>query len=996
MFTSLYDQIALTALLRHHLTPTLGKKAVKQIIRAIEKNQDWFNRTIIEPRVFNSEFGGSTYYPLATTAKTVDRNHGIAQAIAADDPDFREFKPDLLGGVALFANALCVSESDTHDETQTVRRPSERVVLDDHHIFTFEFDVADPAFLGEQLSWLRSSKNPLDCRMGAFFRYLSGFADFRGLTVCWSGHKSLHIHVVFATDLARVRLRLDRVGTSNLRAGLIAHWERLEPELLRILGVQHHRPDPHLKYPESYRPLPNGGRLIEVGHKLGLPEGIHIPQVTLWERARERAGGDDLPLFFTAEPFQADLTGAATRSLPKTKFTTAKKLGNTMSADEVAYCEDRLREWFSGWPRFDHLTFEGGRWVAKFRNSANDRTPSSVMREDYSTIHPVGRDAEGLAHRPLEFPLGFMLRVWCGQLAEEKDRLDAAVSFTEIMNGDEIKPLNPFERRFRERVHDAASAAWSMRHLILSVAPSHECLLISGPEGVGKTSVAMAEHRQIVRDLGRRGDTMMSMYAFASYEAAEDKCADFNRMNAATRFIGIVLPSFGRMYEKACSHFGIAQISAEDAARRGFKSRMDAIVTLQPKVRDYFREQHKAMWGEIGSLTPVFFTVHQVAHDWRTFGPTRLMSAPSRWDEPVSDKVGHRRKLRQETTLGLLVHDEVKVESLVEMQPEAVMRWVEDLVRSNPTVWKRDGVGLSDAWKSYNALVQQRGMPVIDEHNIEIGFEDARRLAAKRFSEFDHVVTIDSGEYEGRTRADNDNADEEEQRRRDIYGCRHGRDWMIAPRGWWRGVAKRVILLTTEAVPTAVARAADPSFAIYDLEAPLAGRDEVQVHASRFVRGDNLARLCAEFRAERPEKDFKIVSNRAAMLEGSMSHASARGSNDLIGQNVVQTMTFMTPDEYEMMQALNAWAGRRDLVGLRHIDEFNQSAGRNLGFRRRGQPEHHLLVHRRLFDLLVNSPAQVMGRPGTRCGSASTAISATRSGGRGRPATKPLGKSYSF
>jgi hypothetical protein len=98
------------------------------------------------------------------------------------------------------------------------------------------------------------------------------------------------------------------------------------------------------------------------------------------------------------------------------------------------------------------------------------------------------------------------------------------------------------------------------------------------------------------------------------------------------------------------------------------------------------------------------------------------------------------------------------------------------------------------------------------------------------------------------------------------------------------------------------------------------------------------------------------------MLEGSMSHASARGSNDLIGQNVVQTMTFMTPDEYEMMQALNAWAGRRDLVGLRHIDEFNQSAGRNLGFRRRGQPEHHLLVHRRLFDLLVNSPAQVMGR----------------------------------
>lgn len=142
----------------------------------------------------------------------------------------------------------------------------------------------------------------------------------------------------------------------------------------------------------------------------------------------------------------------------------------------------------------------------------------------------------------------------------------------------------------------------------------------------------------------------------------------------------------------------------------------------------------------------------------------------------------------------------------------------------------------------------------------------------------------------------------------------------------------------------------------------MAGRDEVQVHASRSVRGDNLARLCAEFRSERPEQAFAVVSNRAAMLSESMSHATARGSNDLIGQNIVQTMTFMTPDEYEMLQALNAWTGRRDLVGLRHVDEFNQSAGRNLGFRRRGEVEHHLLVHRRLFELLATSPAQVMGR----------------------------------
>jgi hypothetical protein len=85
-----------------------------------------------------------------------------------------------------------------------------------------------------------------------------------------------------------------------------------------------------------------------------------------------------------------------------------------------------------------------------------------------------------------------------------------------------------------------------------------------------------------------------------------------------------------------------------------------------------------------------------------------------------------------------------------------------------------------------------------------------------------------------------------------------------------------------------------------------------------------------------------------------MTHARARGSNDLIGRNVLQTMTFMTPDEYERLQALNAWTGRSDLVSLRHIDEFNQTAGRNLGFRGREGVEHHLLINPRLSLLLLD------------------------------------------
>jgi hypothetical protein len=67
-------------------------------------------------------------------------------------------------------------------------------------------------------------------------------------------------------------------------------------------------------------------------------------------------------------------------------------------------------------------------------------------------------------------------------------------------------------------------------------------------------------------------------------------------------------------------------------------------------------------------------------------------------------------------------------------------------------------------------------------------------------------------------------------------------------------------------------------------------------------------------RAHHPDDNYFIVSNKVKMLTATISHAAARGSNDLMEKNILQTMTFMTPDEYERLQALNAWTGRSDLT----------------------------------------------------------------------------------
>lgn len=72
-------------------------------------------------------------------------------------------------------------------------------------------------------------------------------------------------------------------------------------------------------------------------------------------------------------------------------------------------------------------------------------------------------------------------------------------------------------------------------------------------------------------------------------------------------------------------------------------------------------------------------------------------------------------------------------------------------------------------------------------------------------------------------------------------------------------------------------------------------------------------------------------------------------------------MAFMSPAKYERVQAISAWAGRFDACLLRHVDEFNQTAGRNMGFRGREGSRHHLLVNPRLFALLWRARSRGAG-----------------------------------
>jgi hypothetical protein len=935
-----------------YVEPTLGARAHAQFVAATRRGSHLLVNAVLRPSLFRPDVDDDSYYPVAATPYEPGRNHLLAERLATDPVWVASFNADPFVALTHFANPLRIGQQvwDEWREEHVWTAPKDRVVLGYHQILTYEFDIADREFLNLQLSWLRTSKNRLDCKAGELFRHCSQYTDFAGITVNYSGNKSLHIHIVFDTLHAR-SLRLHERG--SLRAGIAAHWNDLHQELLRVLDVPAGvTADRSLRFPESYRRLPNGMRCIESDkHLLGIPKDTAVQQVTLWEEWRDRAAAGATASFWRPGLFFPTPASPSTRSSTVSPADQpAQRPIGRLSPEEFAYCEAQLRQLYPDWPRFDHLAHEGGRYVARFLNSDADTNPASIMREDHRAVLLQGRDAAGLRPRRLPYPLGTMMRLW---VAKHRS-LGAGPS--DIDYGDHILPPapklhseDPLAADFRV-ASDKETASREVAKLLRRTLTRHERSWICAPEGIRKTSSLIAHQHRMHAWLEARGEPTLTLHAFADYAAAITKCDDFNAVQGSRGFLGVVVPSFTRAYEEACSTVGVEPLSVRRAAEAGYPSRWAAIEDLQPAVLDELRVRHAAMWASLQGKKPVLFTVHQVAHHWSENSPSRLMLAPDFWRGRLGDPV-HDRLCRQQTMLGLLVHDEVKAEHLVAMYPAEVVDWVAALAVSAPGCWRGRRGGAAALLRSFDTFVAAQGFPNIAGRPREIRFEEAREIAAIAGSSWAEVVTAWSGEYG----VPDDEEAEDDLVRRDIYQMRIGRRWRVAPRGWWRGVATRVVVLTTEAVPTAVARHLSPDWSVLELETPLLPRDEVEVHALRGVTSAGLPGLVKEWR-QRLGGDIYVVSNKVACLPETRSHAAARGANDLIGRDLLQTMTFLSPEEVERLEALNAWTARGDLIRLRHVDEFNQSAGRNLGFRRQGTCRHHLLVNRRLFGHLLGPP----------------------------------------
>jgi hypothetical protein len=302
--------------------------------------------------------------------------------------------------------------------------------------------------------------------------------------------------------------------------------------------------------------------------------------------------------------------------------------------------------------------------------------------------------------------------------------------------------------------------------------------------------------------------------------------------------------------------------------------------------------------------------------------------------------------LRTDMQLGVAIHDEVAAGDLLDIHRHEVVEWVRDLKRDYPS-WRRPGETLEKSRDFIEALAV-RGKPsgVYHGRELDIDFQTCRVIAEGSDKAWREVVVQDSGEYGDTT---------ERGELPSIYTKAVGNRWMVRPRNWWAGVARRVMILTTELVPTVIAGCLPPVkvlgrgrndrqvFRIVELATPLIPRDTVRLWYDRGCTAKGVGEAINRFRSQHGD-DFLVISDKAQESSRTMTHAKAKGSNGLIGQDLAQTMLHMGPEEHEMHEVLNAWAGVRTCVKFRHVDAFNQTAGRNLGFRKRGVDPHHWLI----------------------------------------------------
>ncbi|MBO9406182.1 hypothetical protein J7399_01985 [Shimia sp. R9_1] len=963
------------------ISPAYQKRFISRCAMPEKRTDLW--KQWIEPYLMLDDL--NLHVPMHEDKTSNFSHHGSAHAVHLLNKD----EPAQLA-FSLFSNPI-LQPAFRYDDA-TWQRPKERCAVAPFFVFTFE---ADETPLQDQCDWIwlkdatgQTLLDKLDQHLAQHYR------DYRGYTVVWSGNKSLHIHLLFASShlSRRVTEILAERNGKNAEAQLRDHWQgdidpsviwdyystcwdNLESTIREATGIEG-KFDQSLRYLHQKRRLPWGLRVAETGNAQGFKGGDLIPQVVLEERMRKTSAKGAQGYFLSAT--EANAMPVAQVSKSSSDRRCAPLYVDELLPALTAY----LREgWGAEYPKPATITEETNGLTVWFYNSPADQNPSSFIEEDYRSMLWRGRDCPaGEKHKPLpdtSFTLGELL-------IELQAEIDAK-------NGNSIANR---QRQGRKRF---APTTQLFANCLLSTAPKHYRSAMSilawaasesfprnmivSAEGGGKTTAA-------IRDAGKfRLDDMLTNHfsgkglvapdngfqvvCASSYKQAEEHYeAYLEWWRQQTDHASIDLPapvlirSFSEHYKRHCAQHKIDSISHAQALRMGFNSQVEAVASQQSAVFNALSELRDASWkvpGKNGnticgfqySTSVILFTSHDMAQNFNQPSVSKAWLHPD-FDHTALQDSGQWRDLALQFRLYRVIHDEVSLNDLVDVASAKDVTTAEEF---RQLVKVRSGAD----WSKVN---QSQRYQIFSEHGSDaskaLGFHELCRIIDIGFTLDDEVrVDFDANPF------GINNSDDA------MYRSTNGSTYYVKARNWWTTQRARVLFTTTEALVAQVAHRinkSDRTHWVPDIRVHRLDRDEFTTSDSIRLRRDrraskaNIDELVRD--RLRGDKDFVITDMSSDHGSSVSTHVSARGRNDLQEANICTVLTFFAKDEYCRLNVIAQKFGIEDVYREFYRDRLNQAVGRNRGLRRNPDTpyDHEIVVSPTLYQCLGGADFFSSGR----------------------------------
>jgi len=577
-------------------------------------------------------------------------------------------------------------------------------------------------------------------------------------------------------------------------------------------------------------------------------------------------------------------------------------------------------------------------------NDASDQTPSSVIQGEYASVLLQGHhDFEGKTYR-----LGVSPNQLFGVMVEHE---------TGWRESDD----HVLMRIFEAEVHDCASYRKFLTEHIVAAMEAARLVLILGPEGCGKSYAVMANIDRLVVD-------EPVFISSPSYDQSAEKIRDFTAMYPDGSFVAFEYLSLTELYQRNCPE--AEPISEFDALEKGYSSWLRAVHDEQPEIYAKMRAHRDQLHAicDRGQI-PVLFGVHETVRRHADSGMTRLFYAKSfdeRWFEQMTpeDRRAYRTKLRFETPFAHVVLDEVSPGDLVSTHRMADVRWAWDYEKSVEQIPQSDKLARYHAFKKYRSK-HPRPREDDDWPNIKFDWACLQEILHAGYSDDDVVqITTERPPFD-----DKDG----------IYTDCIGRLYCVAPRMWWSG-SERTTLLTTELVPAQIINAlsrrsapdrhegpvsrrcpvwdddgaGDPAYRIFRFDQPGLFSDFVHIEIHRGSKKRTLPQLIAAYDEEFPWA--VVISDMAKdRVEGVrvITHLSARGSDELARRDLIGFYTAPSVELFAQLAALDVRLGTRNTMALWYVDRFNQTSGRNRGFRGQHRRTHIAVMGYRMYEWLA-------------------------------------------